>query len=225
MSGRGRGKGKSVSFNVEALGFGKGEALPTATLQPPPLFPPQEFKPVPLLHGDDWEYTLALKQEFRATIRKSPYFIHGNEKKKDIERYSDKYQIGNHDANTEWTPDWERFPEELRIKEKKVKKIKSVIKPIIPARKKKPPQDVDFEKTLEILEKKEEDTKVEEDVKEKEGEEEEDEEDDDEKKEGEEEEIFEEDELEEETDYIMSYFDNGEGYGDDDDDADEGPIY
>uniref|UniRef100_K1QFA7 Uncharacterized protein n=1 Tax=Magallana gigas TaxID=29159 RepID=K1QFA7_MAGGI len=29
----------------------------------------------------------------------------------------------------------------------------------------------------------------------------------------------------EETDYILSYFDNGEEYGNDDDDADEGPVY
>jgi len=28
-----------------------------------------------------------------------------------------------------------------------------------------------------------------------------------------------------ETDYAFSYFDNGEGYGDDDGDDDEGPIY
>ena len=28
-----------MSFNVENLGFSKGEALPGALLQPPPLFP------------------------------------------------------------------------------------------------------------------------------------------------------------------------------------------
>ena len=28
-----------------------------------------------------------------------------------------------------------------------------------------------------------------------------------------------------ETDYAMSYFDNGEGYGDDDDGDEEGPVY
>ena len=39
MGGRGRGRGKSVSFDVQALGFGRGEALPAAILQPPPLFP------------------------------------------------------------------------------------------------------------------------------------------------------------------------------------------
>lgn len=39
MAGRGRGRGKNVSFNVEALGFGRGEALPGPISQPPPLFP------------------------------------------------------------------------------------------------------------------------------------------------------------------------------------------
>jgi hypothetical protein len=39
MAGRGRGRGKNVSFNVEALGFGRGEALPGPIAQPPPIFP------------------------------------------------------------------------------------------------------------------------------------------------------------------------------------------
>ena len=39
MAGRGRGRGKTVSFDIQVLGFGRGEALPAASLQPPPLFP------------------------------------------------------------------------------------------------------------------------------------------------------------------------------------------
>lgn len=39
MAGRGRGRGKNVSFNVEALGFGRGETLPGPISQPPPIFP------------------------------------------------------------------------------------------------------------------------------------------------------------------------------------------
>lgn len=38
MAGRGRGRG-SLTFDTVALGFGKGEALPAAMLQPPLLFP------------------------------------------------------------------------------------------------------------------------------------------------------------------------------------------
>lgn len=36
---RGRGRGGHMTFNVEAVGIGKGEALPPPTLQPSPLFP------------------------------------------------------------------------------------------------------------------------------------------------------------------------------------------
>ena len=39
MAGRGRGIGRGMSFNVESLGFGRGEALPGPILQPPPVFP------------------------------------------------------------------------------------------------------------------------------------------------------------------------------------------
>ena len=40
MAGRGRGRGRAaMSFSVETLGFGRGDALPGTTLQPPPTFP------------------------------------------------------------------------------------------------------------------------------------------------------------------------------------------
>lgn len=41
MAGRGRGRGGSrgLTFSVETFGFGRGEALPTATAQPPETFP------------------------------------------------------------------------------------------------------------------------------------------------------------------------------------------
>ncbi|XP_041361832.1 DNA-directed RNA polymerase III subunit RPC7-like [Gigantopelta aegis] len=209
MAGRGRGRGRGISFNIEALGFGRGEALPTSVQQPPPLFPPQVFKPVDLIQSDDTDYMLALKQEFRGAARKAPYHLNPTEKKRDIDRYSDKYQLGQNDNNDNWKPDWRRLPKELRILEKKVRKPKAIIKP-------KEEVSVDVLKTLEILEKKdgEGETQATEENEEEE-----------EKKEEEEEEIFDEDDLEEETDYNVNYFDNGEGYGDDDEDVDEGPIY
>ena len=39
MANRGRGRGRGFSFNVESLGFGHGETLPSATVQPPDTFP------------------------------------------------------------------------------------------------------------------------------------------------------------------------------------------
>lgn len=44
-------------------------------------------------------------------------------------------------------------------------------------------------------------------------------------KEEEEEEEFDDEELDDGTDYNTNYFDNGEGYLDEDDDLDEGPCY
>ena len=40
MAGRGRGRGRGpLTFDTGALGFGRGEALPSSILQPPPLYP------------------------------------------------------------------------------------------------------------------------------------------------------------------------------------------
>uniref|UniRef100_A0A8C6VJF2 RNA polymerase III subunit GL n=1 Tax=Naja naja TaxID=35670 RepID=A0A8C6VJF2_NAJNA len=73
--GRGRGRGGHMTFNVEAVGIGKGEALPPPTLKPSPLFPPLEYKALPLLAGEEVEYMLALKQELRGAMKNLPYFI------------------------------------------------------------------------------------------------------------------------------------------------------
>ncbi|KAI0223789.1 hypothetical protein LSAT2_025087 [Lamellibrachia satsuma] len=99
--GRG-GAGRGISFNIENLGFGRGEALPGPILQPPPLFPPLEQKPVPLLAGEEGDYLLALKQEYQGSMKESVYFLKELHKKKDIERYSDKYQLGQGEEH--WEP-------------------------------------------------------------------------------------------------------------------------
>ncbi|XP_063138658.1 DNA-directed RNA polymerase III subunit RPC7-like isoform X4 [Rattus norvegicus] len=136
-------------------------------------------------------------------MRQLPYFIRPAVPKRDVERYSDKYQMsGPIDNAIDWNPDWRRLPSELKIRVRKVQKERTTI--ILP---KRPPKSTeDKEETiqkLETLEKKEEEVTSEEDE-EKEEEEE--------KEEGEEEE-YDEEEHEEETDYIMSYFDNGEDFG------------
>ena len=53
-----------------------------------------EVKAVPLASGDRYNYLLALKQEYRANMKESIYYIKVDEKRKDIERYSDKFQLG-----------------------------------------------------------------------------------------------------------------------------------
>ncbi|MGH0163860.1 UNVERIFIED_CONTAM: hypothetical protein FKN15_045813 [Acipenser sinensis] len=119
MAGRGRGRGRGqVTFNMEAVGIGKGDVLPPPTLQPTPLFPPMEYKPVPLQPGEEAEYMLALKQELRGAMRSLPYFVKPAAPKKDVERYSDKYQSSEPTDNTiEWNPDWRRLPREMRIRD------------------------------------------------------------------------------------------------------------
>lgn len=42
--GRGRGRGRGLSFDVGMIGFGRGEALPAAIQQPPPLYPVRESR-------------------------------------------------------------------------------------------------------------------------------------------------------------------------------------
>uniref|UniRef100_F7FK81 RNA polymerase III subunit G n=1 Tax=Ornithorhynchus anatinus TaxID=9258 RepID=F7FK81_ORNAN len=71
---KGRGRA-ALTFNIEAIGFSKGERLPDVVLKPPPPFPDTDYKPAPLKTGDDEDYMLALKQEFRETMRRMPYFI------------------------------------------------------------------------------------------------------------------------------------------------------
>ncbi|KAF7686453.1 hypothetical protein HF521_015815 [Silurus meridionalis] len=188
MSGRGRGR-SLFTFNVDSLGFGRGEALPSGAQAPTALYPPMQFRPVPLQTGEEVEYMLALKQELRASSRNLPFHIQPSAPRKDVARYSDKYQTGQA-KNSEWTPDWNRLPKELCPRVQK-------------SRKSKPGK------------KEEENQSEEEEDKEK-------------KNAGEEEEEpdhveeYDEEEFEEGTDYIMSYFDNGEGFGgDSDDNADE----
>ncbi|XP_036800787.1 RNA polymerase III subunit GL b isoform X3 [Oncorhynchus mykiss] len=200
--GRGRGRGKGyMSFSIEAVGIGKGENLPPSILQPTPLFPPMEHKPVPLVMGEEAEYMLALKQEFRGNMKTLPFYVRQAVSKKD----------------------WKRLPKELRIRVKKPLKENtslSVDTPVDPKPSKK--TRVDKEEIihkLEVgitLEKKEEEVTSDEEEGEKKKQEEE-------QQDGEEE--YDEEEFEEETDYIMSYFDNGEEFGGDSDDNMDEAIY
>ncbi|XP_032850694.1 DNA-directed RNA polymerase III subunit RPC7 isoform X4 [Tyto alba] len=74
MAGRGRGRAV-FTFNIEAIGFAKGAALPDSVSEAPPLYPSTENKPVPLKAGEDEDYMLAVKQEFRGTLKTMPYFL------------------------------------------------------------------------------------------------------------------------------------------------------
>lgn len=77
MAGRGRGRGRrSMPFSsAEAVGITRAEGLPPSLQQPTPLFPAMEQKPLPLTGGEEAEYLLALKQEFRGAMKTLPCFI------------------------------------------------------------------------------------------------------------------------------------------------------
>ncbi|KAM6309452.1 DNA-directed RNA polymerase III subunit RPC7-like [Podargus strigoides] len=217
MAGRGRGRGRGqMTFNVEAVGIGKGEGLPPPTLQPSPLFPPLERRAPPLAGGEEGEYMLALKQELRGAMRGLPYFVRPGAPRRDIERYSDKYQISSPiDSAIDWNPDWRRLPRELKIRVRRLRKGRTPLLLPKSAQPRVALEKDDAIKKLESLEKREEEVT---------SEEEEEKEEEEEGKEEEEEE-YDEEEHEEETDYIMSYFDNGEDFGGDSDDNMDEAVY
>ncbi|XP_070768034.1 DNA-directed RNA polymerase III subunit RPC7-like isoform X2 [Enoplosus armatus] len=229
MAGRGRGRGRRMmSFSVEAVGINRGDSLPPSIQQPTPLFPVMEQKPLPLAGGEEAEYLLALKQEFRGAMKSLPCFIQPAAAHRDVERYSDKYHISEQtDGLTDWTPDWKRLPKELRVHVKKpasdgVSAAVSHSDRLQAGQKKKRVKEKEeVLLKLETLEKKEERGSS--------GEEEEEEREEKKKKQEEEEaegeEEYDEEEFEEETDYVMSYFDNGEEFGGDSDDNMDEAIY
>lgn len=216
MAGRGRGRGKpSMSISTEQLGFTKGEALPPPVLQPPSKYPSLEYKPMPLIINTEMSYLLELKREYAEYMRESSNNVLPLVIKKDIERYSDRYQdLITDKSSYETRYDWSRMPAELKPQLRK-RKGQKFEKPL------KKQKNVDVESKLQELEKKENSQQS--DTEEEEKEEEETEEKDDEHAEDEEEELDEE--MDEGTDYLNNYFDNGEGYDDEDDNLDDGPIY
>ncbi|XP_056110533.1 RNA polymerase III subunit GL a isoform X2 [Rhinichthys klamathensis goyatoka] len=218
MAGRGRGRGRSqFTFSVDALGFGRGDSLPTSTHTPSPLFPPMQFRPVPLLTGEEVDYMLALKQELRASSKNLPFHIRAARTKTDVARYSDKYQNGEPKNNTiEWSPDWSRLPKELCIKVRKPRKTRA--KPQLQRKPKVAAGKEEVLQKLETLEKREQEQHSEE-------EEEEEKKKQDNEEEPDADEDYVEEEIEDETDYIMSYFDNGEEFGADSDDNMDEAVY
>nr|XP_020639448.1 DNA-directed RNA polymerase III subunit RPC7 [Pogona vitticeps] len=207
-SGRGRG---SLTFNIEAIGFARGEVLPEAVFKPPPLYPMTDFKAMPVKTGESEDYLLALKQELRGAMQRTPYFMSKRDEYQGfvpVERYSKKYlKISEEDQ--QWTPDWRRFPRELKPK-KIIKKVGGKAKKPKPDASK---TNVDVLKKIEELEKRGGDEKSDEEETEKEKNKKEEEEED-----AEEPEEYDEEEHEEENDYIASYFEDGDDYGANSDD-------
>ncbi|XP_065606202.1 DNA-directed RNA polymerase III subunit RPC7 isoform X1 [Cyrtonyx montezumae] len=203
MAGSGRGRGRaSFTFNIEAIGFSKGAVLPDVVCKPPPLFPSSDSKPVPLKTGEDEDYMLALKQEFRRAMNKMPYFLAVEEDHKAIERYSKKYMDGETE-HAAWTPDWRRLPREMKPRKKMIKAGAKTKK----AKNSEPKSNLDVLKKIEELENKDDEEKSDDEKERTKGKEGEDDE------EAEEPEEYDEEEHEEENDYISSYFEDGDDFG------------
>lgn len=201
MAGKGRGIA-AFTFNLEALGITRG-SMPEAQRGPSPIFPQMEYKPGPLKAGEDEDYIRALKQEMRGRMKDLPFNVKPHEGKSNVERYKEKYakEIKKIE-DSDWTPDWNRLPKELKP-QKKIMKKKTDSKKVLSNKDK---EDVltkldELEKKGDVKSDEEDDAKVD-----KKGE--------DEEEEGEElEGDLDEEELEEENDYIASYFEDGDDYG------------
>ncbi|XP_055056163.1 DNA-directed RNA polymerase III subunit RPC7 [Misgurnus anguillicaudatus] len=198
MAGKGRGIA-AFTFNLEALGITRG-SMPEAQRGPAPIFPQIEYKPGPLKAGEDEDYIRALKQEMRGRMKDLPFNVKPYEKKSNVERYKEKYakEIKKIE-DSDWTPEWNRLPKEL--KPQKIMKKKT-----------------DSKKSKVLTNKDKEDVLTKLDELEKKGDVNSDEEDDakvDKKGEGEEEleGDLDEEEIEEENDYIANYFEDGDDYG------------
>ncbi|XP_069081303.1 DNA-directed RNA polymerase III subunit RPC7 isoform X2 [Pleurodeles waltl] len=203
MAGRGHGRGRAAfTFDIQAIGFSKGESLPEVVYKPSPLFPPTNFKAIAPKTGEDEDYMLALKQEFRGTMKRMPYFLSRQDDDQRIERYSAKYSLEQaKELDAQWTPDWRRLPRELKPRKKITKKVvKKKDKPTTPS------TNVDILAKIEELEKKGDEEKSDEETEGKEKDKAEDEED-------VESEVYDEEEQEEENDYIASYFEDGDDFG------------
>ncbi|XP_049572603.1 DNA-directed RNA polymerase III subunit RPC7 isoform X1 [Syngnathus scovelli] len=203
MAGKGRGVG-AFTFNIDALGIGRGN-MPEARVGPHPLFPPTDFKPVPLKVGEDEDYMLALKQEMRGTMQRKPHNIKFHSNKLDVEKYTERYLKQKLINDDEWTPDWNIFPKELMPQKKT--RVKAAWLNLTVAKKKSvkisSKAAAEVLTKLDELEKKDDGAKSDEEKPK-----------DNENEDGEdiEEEEYEEEEVED-NDYIESYFDNGEDFG------------
>lgn len=215
MGGRGRGRGRPMPIGGDPS-LGTAEVLPP-TLHPPRDFPPLERKPLPLTEVEKRElsYLYQLKKDFAEYMQESPFFVKPAVEKKDIDRYSDKYQaLSSNNPSYVTLYDWNVMPTELKPSSQKKKRKGVKLK--TPATKKL--KDVNIEDKLQELEKKEttQTSDAEEDDKDEEK-------DADDNVDVVEEEVDEE--MDDGTDYVNNYFDNGENYEDDDENIDDGAIF
>lgn len=195
MSGRGRGKqSASNRAPIPMVGI----SLNQNALTPPDIYPVTFFKPIKFESKKEDLFLVNLKQKLRNSFKNSQFYIKEKKEKITIERYSDKYESILNQPATEQSKVWnyDLFPDELKPKLKNMKDVKQTKKVTFD----------DLNDKLNKLDKLEKADEDDENV--------EDEEKDNEEIDG----GQVEEEIEEETDYALSYFDNGEDYLNESDD-------
>ncbi len=120
--GRGRGRGRGKPPLEAALGLAPGEAAPPPILQPPPLFPPLDRRPLKLKVTEEEEYLVTVKQEMQRYMLQSPFHLsltHTSSTK--VTRYSDKYRRNRERNGGQygWDINWNYFPAQLKTRPKK----------------------------------------------------------------------------------------------------------
>ncbi|CAG0895898.1 unnamed protein product [Cyprideis torosa] len=228
MGGRGRGRGgaqSNVRFLSDALGIQKGDTLLTSSgsgyVTPGPTYPQLLSQPLPMRMTTEIKSKLERQKDLEGLLRVEADVFYTTE------------QNCNTDGRLPLMVDWRRYPRELRPRSLLRRGVKR--KPrldLSPRRRKRArtgsaPLDPADKAMWEQRERMEESTvvKVKEEVPDEEEEEQRQEEGLNVTAESEDEADADE-ELDEGTDYLHSYFDNGEGYLEDDGgSADEGPVY
>ena len=194
---RGRGRGRGQAYHLQQVGPSPGEA-PPAILQPPPLFPDLERKPLPCKRNEADNYMLSVKQEFRTSITNGPFYVKPiNKQNFKIDRYSDRYRKCKRqekaNLNTALIPKELLSVTRRKLKPKQAKKLKTHV----------------TGNNLSVDQLKEESSENESGGEEQLVAE-----------------TLYDEEQEEEGDYQLTYFDGGEDYGiDEDDNLDDGPCY
>ncbi|KAL3997889.1 DNA-directed RNA polymerase III subunit Rpc31 family protein [Acanthocheilonema viteae] len=220
--GRAGGRGGASSglrAVANALGIARHEmnSYTKVVLESQPTYPPVSQIILPLEKTDELQYMAELRQELLSRFHESSFYFVVKERNSEFRRYTDKYK---EIEKEELRPDWSRLPDELCWKKKVGEPVKKKRKVI----------DKGTDEVVQKLSKLEESEKLEKldspeiEVQEAVDENEEESEKEEQNNENEEQEALSDDDYQEEdNDYIHSYFDNGENYGDvgSDDNLDE----
>uniref|UniRef100_A0A0N5AU13 DNA-directed RNA polymerase III subunit n=1 Tax=Syphacia muris TaxID=451379 RepID=A0A0N5AU13_9BILA len=215
---RGGGRGAAnagIRAVANALGIARADvsSFTKIVTEAQPLYPVSKFglfvpvsrSTLPIEHSDELLYMTELKQELLTRFHESSFYVEAKSKNGDIRRYTDKYRTLN---RGKLQPVWSRLPEELHWG--KQNKLNSTDKK---RRKFDDSGTMKVEEKLAKLEEREGASRQDDEThgtaeKELSSDSEEENRDLDEQ-----EALSDDDYLEEDNDYIHSYFDNGENYG------------